>query len=88
MKLHLVLIAAAVSLAAPLSSQPAPPDQLIAAQAEKMAVFDWMHGEWRGTAVRRGPEGEVTMIQTERVGPMLDGSLLVVEGRVFDGESG
>lgn len=45
----------------------------------KLARFD---GEWRGSATYRTPSGETyRMVQTERVGPMLDGAIRVIEGR-------
>ncbi|MEM9234587.1 MAG: hypothetical protein AAGA69_10185, partial [Pseudomonadota bacterium] len=48
--------------------------------AEKMDVFDWMHGEWRGTATTYTQTGETIMTtQTERVGPLLQGDVVVVE---------
>ncbi|WP_265563280.1 DUF1579 domain-containing protein [Sphingomicrobium arenosum] len=86
-------VASAMTLAQPGAAQEArigPPtaEALIALQQEKMAVFDWMHGEWRGTATRFERGGPVQMVQTERVGPMLDGAILVIEGRGYEGETG
>lgn len=47
--------------------------------------FAPMLGVWRGTAEGVDPEGApFTLTQTERVGPMLDGDVIVVEGRGYD----
>src|SRR3954468_15993891 len=47
---------------------------------QPLAIFD---GTWRGPAQVLRPEGWMTITQTERVGPMLDGSLRVIEGRGY-----
>ncbi len=79
------LIALALIAPAPLAAQ-APPDPaaLIAAQREAMAPFARMDGIWRGPAWSVTPEGRHEITQTERIGPMLDGSIRVVEGRGYD----
>ena len=60
---------------------------LIAAQKEAMAPFAFMDGVWRGSAWTISPSGEKhTLTQTERVGPFLDGSVKVVEGRGYDAD--
>ena len=81
--------AAAMTIASPLHAQQ-PPDhhEVMARQAAAMKPFEWMHGSWRGEAVQRGPSGAVQLVQTERAGPMLEGSVLVVEGRGYDPETG
>jgi hypothetical protein len=61
------------------------PATLIAAQREAMVPLAYMDGVWRGTAWVVMPSGEKdTMTQTERIGPFLDGSVKVVEGRGYD----
>lgn len=61
------------------------PVKLMEAQREAMAKLSWMDGTWRGSAWALLPGGEkVTLTQTERVGPMLSGSIRVVEGRGYD----
>jgi len=61
------------------------PATLIAAQQEAMAKFSYMDGVWRGTAWTILPSGEkLSMTQTERIGPFLDGSVKVIEGRGYD----
>lgn len=47
---------------------------------DRLAFLD---GEWRGTAMINGPEGRQTLTQTERVAPMLGGSIRVIEGRGY-----
>ena len=63
------------------------PAVLIAAQREAMAVFAAMDGVWRGPAWTILPSSEKHSItQTERIGPFLDGSVKVIEGRGYDAE--
>ena len=45
--------------------------------------LSFMYGEWRGTAKGMSRDGPYTLTQTERVGPMLNGDLVVVEGRGY-----
>ena len=61
------------------------PAAAIAAQAEAMKALQAMNGVWRGSAWTLLPSGEKrTFTQTERIGPMLQGTLKVVEGRGYD----
>jgi len=63
------------------------PATLIAAQREAMAPLAFMDGVWRGAAWTITPSGEKRDApQTERVGPFLDGSVKVIEGRGYDAE--
>jgi len=67
------------------------PAQLITAQREAMAPLAVMDGVWRGPAWTILPSGEKHNItQTERIGPFLDGSIKVIEGRGYgsDGKVG
>jgi hypothetical protein len=82
----LTLLALAAGAASPASAQGRPdPAALIAAQKEAMAVFAAMDGVWRGPAWTILPSGEKHAItQTERIGPFLDGSVKVIEGRGYD----
>jgi hypothetical protein len=60
---------------------------LLAAQREAMAKLQTMNGVWRGTATVTIPSGEKRVsTQTERIGPFLDGSLKVIEGRGYDAD--
>lgn len=50
-----------------------------------MGQFAIMNGNWRGTAWSLDPTGKRhEIVQTERVGPFLDGVVQVVEGKGFD----
>ena len=81
----LMLAAAAPSIT--LGQGRPDPAVMIAAQLEAMKHFAMMDGEWRGTAWSLSPTGEKThLIQTERVGPFLDGSVKVIEGRGYEGD--
>lgn len=77
------LILAAVPAAAPAQPDPAP---RIAAQRDAMARLAFMDGTWRGTAWRLTREGRHEMVQTERVGAFLDGTVRVVEGRGYEAD--
>jgi len=61
------------------------PAKLITAQQEALTRLAFMDGVWRGTAWTLLPSGEKhTITQTERIGPFLDGSVKVIEGRGYD----
>jgi hypothetical protein len=82
-----IVHAAAVALmlaAVPAVAQgPYDPASRIAAQREAMARLAFLDGVWRGPAWSRTPQGRREMIQAERIGPMLDGSTKVMEGRGY-----
>jgi hypothetical protein len=63
------------------------PTALIAAQREAMVRLAFMEGVWRGSAWIMLPSGEKHIItQTERIGPFLDGSIKVIEGRGYEAD--
>lgn len=63
------------------------PAKLIPAQQAALAKLASMDGLWRGTAWTLHPSGEKhTLTQTERVGPFLDGTIKLVEGRGYDAQ--
>ena len=63
------------------------PATLIAAQREALQRFAVLDGVWRGPAWTILPSGEKrTVTQTERIGPFLDGSVRVIEGRGYDAD--
>ncbi len=74
-----------IACAGPVLAQPADPAVLVAAQTEAMAPLAIMDGVWRGTGWSIDPvtrkRHDVT--QTERVGPLLGGSVKLVEGRGY-----
>ena len=80
MRLTVTFAALSAFLAVPAMAQPLETGSL----SEKMSVFDWMHGEWRGEATVYSPQGVQTLTHTERVGPMLKGDLLAVEGLAYE----
>ncbi len=60
---------------------------LISAQRNAMQAFSSMDGVWRGPAWTILPNGDKHAItQTERIGPFLDGSVKVIEGRGYDAD--
>src|SRR5258708_5842284 len=66
---------------------PPNPATLIAAQRDAMSRLAYMDGVWRGPAWTILPSGEKHAItQTERIGPFLDGSVKVIEGRGYDAD--
>jgi len=81
-----VLVAAALGMPIAARAQERPdPAALIAAQRQAMAPLSFMDGVWRGPAWTILPSGEKHNItQTERIGPFLDGSVKVIEGRGYD----
>ncbi|HZV83574.1 MAG TPA: DUF1579 domain-containing protein [Brevundimonas sp.] len=76
---------AALLIAAPLSAHAQMPVSPTGSPAQRAALdrLAFMDGEWRGTATIQGPGGPTVLTQTERVGPMLGGSIRVIEGRGY-----
>jgi hypothetical protein len=92
MRVRLVLALACGALPAAVAfaqSQPAgapqsrDPAAIARAETEAMAKLKWMDGAWRGPAVTQTAGGERKVMQTERIGPMLGGTIKVIEGRGF-----
>jgi hypothetical protein len=80
--LLLMMMGAAVTASGQGRTDPA---TLIAAQREGMQRLSIMDGVWRGPAWTILASGEKhTITQTERIGPFLDGSVKVIEGRGYD----
>lgn len=77
---------------APAANAQRPPDAdaLIAAEKAAMAKLAYMDGVWRGPAWSITPAGRHEVVQTERIGPFLDGAVKVLEGRGYnpDGSTG
>ena len=64
-----------------------PPDTATLLKSERaaMAPLAMMDGVWRGSAWMLTPSGDKhTITQTERVGPFLEGSVKVMEGRGYE----
>ena len=82
-----VLYASAAAASPSLAQERPNPATLIAAQRDAMAAFKAMDGVWRGPAWTILPSGEKhSMTQTERIGPFLDGSVKVIEGRGYESD--
>ena len=82
--LMLLMLTAGVPITA-LGQSRQDPATLIAAQREAMQRLASMDGVWRGPAWTILPSGEKhTITQTERIGPFLDGSVKVIEGRGYN----
>lgn len=64
----------------------APDAQALAVQKEKLALLKRLDGNWRGKAEIVTPKGKLELTQTERVGPMLDGVVKMVEGSGYDAQ--
>ena len=74
--------AACSSTFAPVQAQTGADEARMEEQREALApLVSMLQGHWRGTAETRTPAGAASLIQTERVGPMLDGTIVVIEGR-------
>jgi hypothetical protein len=83
---EIAILIATVAMPVAVSAQErADPATLIAAQREAMAHLSVMDGVWRGPAWTILPSGQKHSItQTERIGPFLDGSIKVIEGRGYE----
>jgi hypothetical protein len=80
------LAALSLTLMAPLAAQPPNSAARVTAQREAMARLAMMNGVWRGPAWSLTPEGRHEVTQTERIGPFLDGSVKVIEGRGYSSD--
>ena len=72
----------------PAAAQGRPdPTALLAAERQAMAPLAFMDGVWRGPAWNVEYSGQKhTLVQTERVGPFLEGAVKVVEGRGYEAD--
>jgi len=82
----LLLILGGVSATASAQGRP-DPTALIAAERAAMTPLAYMDGVWRGPAWTILASGERhTITQTERIGPFLEGSIKVIEGRGYNAD--
>lgn len=82
----LLLMLGGVSAIASAQGRP-DPTALIAAERAAMTPLAYMDGVWRGPAWTMQASGERhTVTQTERIGPFLDGSIKVIEGRGYNAD--
>ena len=82
----LAALALLATIASPAIAQD--PATMLAAQRAAMAPLAMMDGVWRGPAWTILPSGRHEVTQTERIGPFLDGTVKVIEGRGYDASSG
>lgn len=89
-RLATTLLALVLTLATPgsISAQGRPdPVAMMAAQKKAIQSLAFMDGVWRGPAWTLLPSGEKHFLtQTERIGPFLDGTVRVIEGRGYEAD--
>ena len=85
MKMLFLTALALTSAACTHSPRPAlPPVQPTPGRAEAMARLGFMRGVWAGPASGTSRDGKPYQVtQTERMGPMLGGDIIVIEGRGY-----
>ncbi len=82
MSFVLAIAATAASLGA--TAQQPDTDALLAAETDALKAFAMLDGAWRGPATVIEPDGRRhDFIQTERIGPLLGGSIRLIEGRGY-----
>jgi hypothetical protein len=84
-------LALLVALASPAFADPVKPVTPTASLVAPMSKVAFMRGVWRGPAHGTSMDGKpYTVTQTERMGPMLGGDIVVIEGRGYnaDGTTG
>jgi hypothetical protein len=60
------------------------PSQRFKAQQAAMKALGFLDGEWRGASKTQRKTGSTPMVQTERVGTLLDGTVRVIEVRGYE----
>ena len=81
----LLVALASWGVIAAAAERPPNPQTLIAAQKTALSKVAMLDGQWRGPASVTMPDGVVhKFTQTERIGPLLDGSIRLIEGRSYD----
>ena len=69
------------------TGSPPDPATLIAQQRDAMAPLAFLNGAWRGPGWIILPDGnKVAFTQTERIGPFLEGSVKVIDGRGYSSD--
>ncbi len=90
MKIKALVLLCSVFAASACAGVPEPAAAPEAAPAIAEAVdspLSFLFGEWVGTAKGIGADRQpYVVVQTERVGPMLDGEVTVIEGRGYDAD--
>jgi len=81
LRVSLLALAASLIVSTAASAQAMNPAGT-AEQRTAMQALSWMDGEWVGEAtILMGPGAGASHPHTERIGPMLGGSIKVIEGR-------
>jgi hypothetical protein len=89
MRMMSLIAVALIAAATPLAAQTRPdPTALLDAQRQALAPLARMDGVWRGPAWTITPNGRHDIIQTERIGPFLGGSVRMMEGRGYNADGG
>jgi hypothetical protein len=91
MRSTLLVVTALVAVTPASAQRPPDPQALIAAQTEALGKFGFLDGVWRGPAWTMSSDGKRReIVQTERIGPFLGGTVRVIEGRGYgpDGKVG
>lgn len=83
LRVSVAVFALALNVGAPAAAQ-APNAAMLAEQTKAMAALSFLDGEWAGPAAAHGGGGIIKMTQTERSGPLLGGTIRLVEGRSYD----
>lgn len=81
------LVVLGVAFASPMAAQAQPdPAALLASQRQAMASLARMDGVWRGPAWSVTQAGRRELVQTERIGTFLDGTVRIIEGRGYNAD--
>jgi hypothetical protein len=67
------------------TARPQPSKRFIA-QQEAMKELAFLDGEWRGSSKVLRKDGWAPMVQTERVGTMLDGTVRMIEAKGYESD--
>ncbi len=80
----LILALVVIATAFHASAQGPADTELLASQRKALDAVARYDGHWKGEATVYNPDGtRLQLIQTERVGAMLDGTIRVIEGRGY-----
>lgn len=88
MRLSIAVLAIVVLPAASAGAQTPPnPAAMLSAERDAMRPLAFLDGIWRGPAWTILPSGEKhSVTQTERIGPFLDSTVRVIEGRGYNAD--
>ena len=82
-----ILLLASCSHPKPTPSTSLPPVKPTPTVAAAMSKLGFMRGVWEGVAEGKTPDGKhYKVTQTERMGPLLGGDVIVIEGRGYEAD--